>query len=95
MSWLRAVGITLSFVLIGAAVGGGLGCFIGTFAPDYYRVVFPWLSESAELKETELWRLGMALGVIQGAIWGAIVGPLVVLLVTWYQVRKLKPGNQP
>ncbi len=95
MTLSKALAALVLFVVLGAALGSGIGFLVGMLAPDYYEMVFGhFLKELREAgRQVSLPRLGAGLGLVQGAIWGAVIGPLVVLLVTWYQVRRLKKAN--
>ncbi len=95
MTVTKAIVALVLFVVLGTVLGGGIGFLVGMFAPDYYELVFGHFLEELreEGRQVSLPRLGVGLGLVQGAIWGAVIGPLVVLLVTWYQVRRLKKTN--
>ena len=68
-----------------ALVGGAIGFALGTYAPDYYRLVFQINPESP----ANLPALGLGLGVTQGLGGGLFAGTVIVACVTWYKVRKL------
>ncbi|GEM_PF-3161120 len=92
MTLTKAILTIFLFVVLGTALGGGIGFLVGALTPEYYELVFGYLLDNMreEGHPVSLPRLGAGLGLVQGAIWGAVIGPLVVLLVTWYQVRRLK-----
>jgi hypothetical protein len=70
----------IAFALGGGAIGYGLA----TFAPGYYRGVFP--------SGGEAWFdpvvVGLGLGLTQGLICGLFLGGVVVLAVAWYNARR-------
>jgi len=78
---LTVVGLT---ALVCGLVGASVGCVLGHYAPNYYRVVFGVRpSDPFSLVE-----FGVGLGLTQGLIAGIVVGCVVVLSVGWYSSRR-------
>ena len=80
-----------------AAIGGVLGYAIGTFAPDYYRIMFH-IPPSIELDPVQA---GLGLGLTQGLAAGLVIGLVIVVACAWYRSRltnrsteaKVEQGN--
>lgn len=75
--------ITIVSGVVFAGIGSLLGYGIGTFAPEYYRIVFRIPSDVPLSTQ----RLGLALGATQGVIAGLGVGLVIVVAVAWCAVR--------
>lgn len=77
---------TVSLAAIGFGVAGaGIGYLIGVISPEYYRLVF----RAADFPHFNSGQMGLAAGLAQGVTTGVVAGLGVVLLVTWYEVRRL------
>ena len=66
-----------------AGVGGGIGWGLGTFAPGYYRSVFP----SGNQPWFDPVSVGVGQGLTQGTTGGVILGAIVVALFVWRESR--------
>lgn len=84
MTVVRGFAITiLSGVVFGLA-SGLIGFCLGTFAPDYYRVVFR-IPPSMNVDPAHA---GLGLGITQGLAAGLFIGLVIVVSVAWYESRK-------
>ena len=83
MTVVRGFIITIASGLAFAALGGVLGYAMGTFAPDYYRIVFR-IPPGVELDPAHV---GLGLGLTQGLAVGLIIGLVIVVAVAWYKSR--------
>ena len=84
MTVIRGFAITVGSGLVFALIGGLIGYALGTFAPDYYRVVFR-LPPQIDLDPAQA---GLGLGLTQGLGAGLVVGLVIVVTVAWYESRK-------
>ncbi len=75
--------ITIISGLVFAAFGAALGYGIGTFAPDYYRIV---LRVPPEMR-FDTAQAGLGLGLTQGVAVGLVIGLVIVVAVAWYESR--------
>ncbi|MEW4489364.1 hypothetical protein AB1L42_14880 [Thalassoglobus sp. JC818] len=91
MTALRGFAITMVSGVVGATLGAGIGRSIASLTPAYYRTVFR-LPDDATLKELQ--ELGTGLGMLQGLGTGLAVGLVIVLIVTWYEIRKLSSEHK-
>ncbi len=83
MTVLRGFVITIASGLALAVIGGVLGYAMGTFAPDYYRIVFR-IPPGIELDPVQA---GFGLGLTQGLLAGLFIGLVNVVAVAWYRSR--------
>ena len=83
MTVVRGFIITIASGLAFAAIGGVLGYAMGTFAPDYYRLVFR-IPQGIELDPAQA---GLGLGLTQGLAAGLFIGLVIVVAVAWYRSR--------
>ncbi len=81
---LWAIGIVFGSSFAGAALGTLVGFCLGTFAPGYYKAMFPTY---AALPDFEPVGLGIGLGMTQGGGLGLFVGVLIVIAFFWHQSR--------
>jgi predicted ribosomally synthesized peptide with SipW-like signal peptide len=89
MSVLRGFVITLISGISFAVIGAVAGYLLGSFAPDYYRVMFrvpPDVSFNVS-------HAGLGLGVTQGFAAGCVVGLVIVVTVAWYNSRVTKAAT--
>ncbi|TWT56843.1 hypothetical protein KOR42_01980 [Thalassoglobus neptunius] len=89
MTELRGFAITMASAIVGAVLGAGIGWMVASWTPTYYRTVFGLPDATLE----ELRELGTGVGMLQGLGTGIAVGLIVVLIVAWYEVRRL--ASQP
>ena len=89
MTVVRGFIVTIVSGLAFASIGGVLGYAMGTFAPDYYRIVFH-IPPGMELDPAQA---GLGLGLTQGLAAGLVVGLVIVLAVAWYRSRKIGTGH--
>jgi len=89
MTVIRGFAITLTSGIVGAGLGAGIGWLLGTFTPDYYRLVFH-VPPDMPLNPVQA---GIGLGVTQGTSAGLVVGLVIVLAVAWYESRQT--GSRP
>ncbi|MCA9212823.1 MAG: hypothetical protein KDB27_07155 [Planctomycetales bacterium] len=83
MTVLRGFAITIASGVIFAVFGAGMGYFLGSFAPDYYRTVFR-IPPGVSIDPAQA---GLGLGVTQGLVGGLIIGLVIVVSVAWYNSR--------
>ena len=74
------VGTSIGFGIVGT----GIGAFLGSFSPDFFRVVMPPLRD---LDNFDPLGLGIGLGLVNGLCWGLVIGVLVVAIVSWKETR--------
>lgn len=86
MTIFRGFAITLASGLVFALVGAGLGFLLGTYAPDYYRIVFN-IPPGFPLEPAQA---GLGLGLTQGLGGGLIIGLVIVVTVAWFNARTTK-----
>jgi hypothetical protein len=84
MTVFRGFATTVVSGLAFALVGGLTGYAMGTFAPDYYRVVFH-IPPQVDFNSAHA---GLGLGLTQGLVAGLVVGLVIVLTVAWYKSRQ-------
>lgn len=82
MTVLRGFIITLYSGLGFGIFGALLGFAIGSFAPDYYQVMFRM---SHQIMDPA--RFGLVLGLTQGLSAGIFIGLIIVLTVAWFNSR--------
>ena len=88
MTVVRGFIITIASGVAFSALGGVLGYAMGTYAPDYYRLVFQ-IPPSIQLNPAHV---GLGLGVTQGLVAGLVIGLVIVVAVAWYKSRlTIKP----
>ena len=83
MTVLRGFAITMASGVAFACLGALAGYALGSFAPDYYRLVFRMPPEVA----IDPARAGLGLGATQGAAAGLLVGLVIVVAVAWHRSR--------
>lgn len=83
MTVIRGFSIVILSALGFAAAGGAIGCLIGRFVPDYYRLVF----RMAPAGGPDLAVIGLVLGTTQGLLVGVLVGLVIVVTVALFQSR--------
>ena len=83
MTVVRGFIITMGSGLAFAVIGGLLGYVMGTFAPDYYRIMFH-IPPGIELDPKQA---GLGLGLTQGFAAGLFIGLVIVVAVAWYRSR--------
>jgi len=84
MTVFRGFAITVGSGLVFALIGGLMGYAMGTFAPDYYRILFR-LPPQIDLDPAHV---GLGLGLTQGLGAGLVIGLVIVVTVAWYKSRK-------
>jgi len=85
MKVFRGFVITVGSGLAFALIGGLIGYAMGTFAPDYYRVVF----HNPPQGDLNPAHAGLGLGLTQGLVAGLVVGLVIVVTVEWYKSRQI------
>ena len=86
MTVVRGFIITIASGFAFAAIGGVLGYAMGTFAPDYYRIVFR-IPPGVELDPAQA---DLGLGLTQGLAAGLFIGLVIVVAVAWYRSRGMR-----
>ena len=86
MNIFKALATVVGTALGFAIAGMGIGVFLSTYAPSFYRLVLP-IREGQEYNMTEL---GIGLGTMNGLIWGLVVGTLLVMILSWKETRTLR-----
>jgi hypothetical protein len=78
--------VTLVWVssVLGGLVGTIVGWLIGTYAPNYYVVVF----DAAKQANFHPVQVGVGLGSSQGMLAGFLGGIAVVFILAWRDVKK-------
>ena len=84
MTVLRGFAITVLSGIVFGVIGALLGCGLGYFAPDYYRLVF----EVPPGMELNPFQVGLGLGLTQGLAAGLGIGLTIVLIVAASEWRK-------
>jgi hypothetical protein len=87
MTVVRGLYITIVSAVAFAAAGATIGYALGTYEPDYYRVVFQMPPDL----DADPAHVGLALGLSQGLVAGLVTGLVIVLCVTWYRSRTTAP----
>ena len=83
MTIRTAIATIAACTVLLAGIGGGIGWGLGTFAPGYYRSVFP----SGNRSGFDPVSVGIGQGLTQGTTGGAILGVIVVALFVWRESR--------
>ena len=89
MTVIRGFLITIASGAAFSVLGGAIGYAMGTFAPDYYRVVFR-VPPSVQLDPAHV---GLGLGITQGLAAGLFIGLVIVVAVAWYNSRITKHSS--
>lgn len=84
MTVVRGFTITILSGVVFGLTGGLIGFCLGTFAPDYYRVVFR-IPPSMDIDPAHA---GLGLGITQGLAAGLFIGLVIVVCASWYESRK-------
>lgn len=70
MTSTRAILLVVSSALLFAIIGGGIGCGLGVFVPNYYRALYdgrgPYDDPDAPLRSIDPVQMGLGLGITQG-----------------------------
>lgn len=85
MNLVKAVVTVSTCTLIFAALGCGIGFALGTCTPEYYRQ----LNRNGQRPEFNPVSMGIGLGASQGAVGGAVIGLALVVIVAWYDLKRL------
>lgn len=83
MTVARGFVITIISGVVFGCLGGGAGWLLGSFAPDYYRLVFR-IPPEVRIDPAQA---GLGLGVTQGVGTGLLIGLVIVVAVAWYNSR--------
>ena len=83
---LKATAYVAGTTAVSAVIGCLVGCGIGAFAPEYYRVVFHAGSDPNFRPVA----IGGVLGLLQGSGVGMAVGILLVIMHWWFSFRVLR-----
>ena len=83
MSLTRAVVTVIGCAPAFAVIGGGLGYFLGTTMPGYYRGVF----RGGHAPGFDPVQVGVGQGVTQGTAAGVVIGLIIVGIVGWHHAR--------
>jgi hypothetical protein len=89
MTIRAAIATIVACTVLLAGIGGGIGWGLGTFAPGYYRSVFP----SGNQPWFDPVSVGIGQGLTQGTTGGVILGVIVVALFAWRDSR-VRPGER-
>jgi hypothetical protein len=77
--------IVLSALAFGST-GCGIGFTLGTYAPDFYRIVFRAPPGGA----IDPVQVGVGVGLVNGLMIGLAIGVVIVVVTTWWNVRTLE-----
>jgi hypothetical protein len=83
MTVLRGFVITLGAGVAFAVLGALGGYLLGTFVPDYYRLVLQIRTNDP----VDLAQAGLGMGLTQGGMLGLAVGLVIVVAVAWHRSR--------
>ena len=83
MTLFKALATVVGTAIGFGIVGTGIGAFLGSFAPGFFRHLFPL----RDLENFEPLELGIGLGLVNGLAWGLATGVLVVGVVSWRETR--------
>ena len=72
------VGTSIGFGIVGI----GIGAFLGSFTPSFFRLFL-----LRDLEEFNPLEIGIGLGLVNGLTWGLVIGVLVVGIVSWRETR--------
>ena len=73
------VGTSIGFGIVGM----GIGAFLGSFTPGFFRHLFPL----RDLENFQPIELGVGLGLVNGLTWGLVIGVLIVAIISWKETR--------
>ena len=83
MNILKALATVVGSAIGFGAAGTGIGYFLGTKTPNFYRQTFP----IRDPENFDALEIGIATGLINGLIWGLVIGILTVGIVSWKESR--------
>ncbi len=86
MNIFKALATVVGTAIGFGAAGTGIGWFLGSYAPNFYRQILP-VRDPESFDPVEI---GIGLGLVNGLIWGLIIGILTVAIIAWKETRR--PG---
>ena len=83
MNVFKALATVVGSAIGFGAAGTGVGYFLGSYTPNFYRQTFP-IRDAENFDPLEI---GIATGLINGLIWGLVIGILTTGIIAWKESR--------